>query len=82
MEVVELYDDTLCQSCGSSNDAACRGKGEVAFVVVLLYVRRLDDKPVHVAIEAVAQPLCHVSEVGVLVFYLTHVDMVAEVLVG
>ena len=82
VERVELQDDVLGQT--GSGRADTTGGSQVDMIVVahLLNVANLEDGPVNVAIETIAQLLCHVAQVQVVVGNLAQVHMLAEVGVG
>ena len=78
MEGVKLQYHVLCQACHCWADTSCCRKISLYDVAVFLYIADLKDSPVDVAIEAIAQLLCHVAEVYVVVCYLSHVHAFAE----
>ena len=82
VERVQLEDDLLGQTGSRGADTAGGGQVDVIVVAAVLDVADLKDGPVHVAVETVAQLLCHVAQVQVVVGNLAHVDMLAEVGVG
>ncbi len=82
VELVELEDDLLSQTGSRGADAAGSCQIDAHLVAHLLYVADLEDGPVHVAVESVAQLLCHVAKVQVVVGNLAQVDMLAEIGVG
>lgn len=81
VEVVELDNDAAGQPGCRSGDATGRRQRQAALVGTLDDVGGLDDKPVHSAVDTMAQALSHVAEVHVLIFYLLKVDMLTEILV-
>ena len=82
VEGVEFQNDALGKAGSRGTDAA--GSGEVSLVVAvsLFDVAHLKDSPVHITIESVAQFLCHVAQVQVVVGYLAGIDVLAEVVVS
>ena len=82
VEGVELQNDMLGQTGCCGADAAGSGKVSLVEAVGLLNVAHLENSPVDVTVEAVAQLLCHMAQVKVVVGNLAHVHMFAEVGVG
>ena len=51
-------------------------------VTHLLDVAHFQDSPVNITVEAIAELLCHVTQMQVVVGNLTQVDMLAEIGIG
>ena len=68
----------LCQACHCRADATGCREVSLHDVAVFLNVADLNDSPVDVAVESVAQLLCHVAQMNVVVCYLSHVHALAE----
>ena len=81
VELVVFKDDVFCQACNGGDDTSCRRQVCAAFLVAFHHIADFDDGPVDLSIEPVAESLCHVSEVHVLVVHLSQVGVSAEILV-
>ena len=82
VEVVVLQNDVLGQSGGCRADATGRGEVCLACGFALFEVAHFEYGPVHLSHESVAQLLCHLREVDVVVGNLAHVHVLAEVAIG
>ena len=82
MEGVELQNHLLGQTGCRRRDASRSGEVDMIVVACLLDVADFEDGPVHITIEAIAQLLCHVAQMEVVVGNLAQIDMLAEVGVG
>ena len=82
VECVELKNYAFGYPDDSRHDAVGRCQEYAHASAHLLDGRHLDDGPVDSAVESAAQTLCHVSQVHVLVVYLAHVGVTAEVGIG
>ena len=82
MERVEFQNHSLGQTGCRGTDAT--GGSEIGLVEIagILNVANLEDGPVYVTVETIAQLLCHVAQMKVVVRNLTHVHMLAEIRVG
>ena len=81
VERVKLQDDVFGQTCHCRAYASCGCEVGAAFCFALVYVAHFKYGPVYLSHEAVAQFLCHLAQVYVVVGYLAGVDMAAEVTV-
>ena len=79
VEAVELKNDVLGQTGGSGGDTTSSSQVDMIVIAHLFNVAHLEDGPVQRTIEAIAQLLCHVTQVQVVVGNLTHVHVLAEV---
>ena len=79
VERVELEDDLLGQTGTRRRDTTGSGQVDVIVVAHLLDVTNLEDGPVNVTIETIAQLLCHVAQVQVVVGNLAQIDVLAEI---
>ena len=79
MEAVQLQNHVLGQtgSCGRDTTSSC----QIYMVVIAHFfnVAHLEDSPVQRTIEAIAQLLCHMAQVQVVIGNLTHVHVLAEI---
>ena len=82
MERVQLQDDLLSQTGSRGRDTAGSSQVDMIVVAYLLNVTNLKDSPVYIAVETIAQLLCHVAQVQVVVGNLAQVDVLAEVRIG
>ena len=82
VESVKLQHHVLCQACHCGADASGSRQVSLACVGAFLDVAHLNYRPVNLSHKAVAQLLCHVAQVDVVVGYLACVYVLAEVRVG
>ncbi len=82
VERVQLQDHVLGQTGSSGRNTTGSSQIDMIVVTNLLDVAHLQDGPVHITVETIAQLLCHVAQVQVVVGNLTQIDMLAEVGVG
>ena len=79
VERVKLQNHPLGQTGSRRRDATGSGQIDVILVAGILDVADLENGPVHGTVEAIAQLLCHVAQVQVVVGNLTQVHVLAEV---
>ena len=79
VEAVKLQDDVLGQTGSRGRNTTSGSQIDMIVVAHLFNVAHFEDSPVQRTIEAIAQLLCHVAQVQVVVGNLTHVHMLAEV---
>ena len=79
VEAVELQDDVLGQLGSRRRDTTSSCQIHMIVVAHLLDVTYLEDSPVQRTIETIAQFLCHVTQVQVVVGNLTHVHVLTEI---
>ena len=82
VEAIQFQDDMLGQTCCRGRDTTSGCQVDMVIVAHLLDVADFKNSPVQRTIEAIAQFLCHVAQVQVVVGNLTQVDVLAEVGVG
>ena len=69
----------LCQTSSCWRDTTSGSQIYMIVITNLFYITNLKDSPVQIAIETIAQLLCHVTQMQVVVWDLTHVDMLTEI---
>ena len=79
VETVQLQDHFLGQTGSRRRDTS--GSGQIHMIVIahLFDVAHLEDSPVHITIETIAQFLGHMTQVQIVVGNLTQIDMLAEI---
>ena len=82
VEGVQLQNHPLGQACCRGADAAGGGQIDAVFGGSLLNVAHFEDGPVHFAVETIAQLLCHVAQVEVVIRNFSHVHVLAEIGIG
>ena len=83
VEAVQLQDNTLlCQTYNSWRDTTGSCQITTDLVAYLLDVTHLDDSPIHITQETIAQLLRHLREMNVIVSNLTLVHVLTIVGVG
>ena len=82
VEAVQLQNDVLSQSGSSRRDAASSCQIYMIVVAYLLDVTHFEDSPIYISIESIAQLLCHVAQVQVVVRNLSKVYVFTEVWVS
>ena len=82
MESVQLQDNMLSQHSYCRTDATSGSKISANLAVFLLNVAHFQNTPVQLAIETIAELLCHVTQVEVVICDFVLVYMLAEIWVG
>ena len=71
VERVELQDNSFGQTGSCGRNAAGCGQIDVVVIAYFLNIAHFEDSPVDVTIESVAQFLCHVTQMQVVIRNLT-----------
>ena len=82
MEAVEFQDNVLGQTGSCRRNTTSSRQIDVIVVAHLFDVAHLENGPIYIAIKSIAQLLCHVAQMKVVIRNLTHVHVLAEIGVG
>ena len=82
VETVQLKDDLLGHACHCGGDAAGSCQIGLASALAFFDVAHFEDGPVDFAHKTIAQFLCHLAQVDVVVGDFAQVDALAELRVG